>query len=59
MGRIDVMLSDDLEKQLREVVFRRKGMKRGNLKEAISEAIMLWIELGEKSKNRKEIMSSE
>mgnify|MGYP001032881650 CR=1 FL=1 len=44
MGRIDVVLPDDLEKRLREAVFRRKGMKKGNLKKAINEAVILWIE---------------
>jgi hypothetical protein len=46
MGRIDIILPEDLEKRLRETVFRRKGMKKGNLKEAINEAIILWIERG-------------
>jgi hypothetical protein len=44
MGRIDVVLPDDLERRLREAVFRRKGMKRGNLKKAVNEAIILWID---------------
>jgi len=48
MGRIDVIISDDLEKRLRETIFRRKGMKKGNITEAVSEAVMLWIERGEK-----------
>jgi hypothetical protein len=48
MGRIDVTLPDDLEERLRNTVFRRKGMKKGNLKEAINEAVVLWIENGEK-----------
>jgi len=43
-----VVLPDDLEKRLRKAVFRRKGMKRGNLKEAINEAITLWLERGRK-----------
>lgn len=47
MGRIDVILPDDLEKRLREAVYRRKGMKRGNLKEAVNEAILLWLSAGE------------
>lgn len=53
MGRIDVVLPDDLEKRLREAVYQRKGMKRGNLKSAINEAIILWIGAGGKVKNRK------
>jgi hypothetical protein len=48
MGRIDVNLPDDLEKQLRDAVFQRKGMKKGNLKKAINEAVILWIQVGEK-----------
>jgi len=52
MGRIDVTLPDDLEKRLRGAVFKRKGMKRGNLKEAVNEAIILWISAGEKVKSR-------
>jgi len=48
VGRIDVVLPDDLEKKLREAVFQRKGLKRGNIKEAMSEAVILWINEGEK-----------
>jgi len=48
MGRVDIILSDDLEKRLRETIFQRKGMKKGNITEAVSEAIILWIERGEK-----------
>jgi hypothetical protein len=48
MGRMDIILPDDLERRLREAVFRRKGMKRGNLKEAVNEAIVLWLEVGKK-----------
>jgi len=48
MGRIDIILPDDLEKRLRDAVFRRKGMRKGNLKAAINEAIVLWLDRGEK-----------
>ena len=54
LGRIEINLPDDLEKQLRETIFRRKGMKKGNLKEALSEAIILWITAGGKGKSKKE-----
>jgi hypothetical protein len=43
MGKILVALDDDLEKRFREGVFRRYGMKKGNLTNAISEAIELWL----------------
>lgn len=47
MGRIDFNLDDNLEEKFRKVVFKRKGMKKGNLGKALEEAIDLWIEKGE------------
>lgn len=44
MGRIDVILPEELESVFRETVFKRKGMKRGNMTESIEEAIQLWVE---------------
>ena len=44
MGAIKVILSDELEEQFRTEVFKSKGMKKGNLTEAIEEAIKMWIE---------------
>ena len=41
--RMDVYLTEDEEKQFRETVFKRKGMKKGNISEAIQEAVLLWI----------------
>jgi len=41
--RIDVYLDEDLEKRFKEQVFKRKGMKKGNISESIQEAILLWI----------------
>jgi hypothetical protein len=43
MGKIIIALEDDLEKRFREEVFRRHGMKKGNLSNAISNAIELWL----------------
>jgi hypothetical protein len=43
MGKILVALDDELERRFREAVFRRYGMKKGNLTTAISEAIDLWL----------------
>ena len=48
MGRVDVRLPDAIEKAFREEVFKRKGMKRGNITEAIQEAVLLWIDKKEK-----------
>jgi hypothetical protein len=41
--RIDVYLDEDLERKFKEQVFRRKGMKKGNISEAVQEAILLWV----------------
>ena len=43
MGRIDVMLPDELEKKFRDKVYKKYGMKRGNMTLAIREAIEKWI----------------
>ncbi len=43
MGRIDVILPDELEKNFRETVFKKFGMKRGNITLAIQEALEQWI----------------
>jgi hypothetical protein len=44
MGRIDIILPDELETKLRMTVGRRMGVKRGNLTEALKEAVEAWIE---------------
>jgi len=48
MGRMDIILPDELEQRFREEVFKRLGMKRGNITLAVQEAIEQWIEKGDK-----------
>jgi hypothetical protein len=43
MGAIKVILPDDLEEKFRKKVFQIYGMKKGNIKLAIEEAINEWI----------------
>ncbi|MHA2428599.1 MAG: ribbon-helix-helix domain-containing protein [Candidatus Hermodarchaeia archaeon] len=43
MGRISVMLSDELEKALRFKTIERFGGKKGDLTRAVEEAIQTWI----------------
>lgn len=43
MGRIDVILPDEMEQRFRREVFERCGMKKGNITEAIQEAVDDWI----------------
>jgi hypothetical protein len=41
--KLTVLIDDKLDEKFRETVFKQKGMRRGNLTEAIEEAIDLWI----------------
>lgn len=43
MGKMNVVLNNDLEERFRRVVFERKGMKKGNISEALEEALESWI----------------
>jgi hypothetical protein len=43
MGRLVLVISDELEQKFREEVYRRYGMKKGNLTRAVEEAIKDWI----------------
>lgn len=52
MGAIKVILSEELEQEFREEVFKKKGMKKGNLTEAIVEAITLWINDNQKKRSQ-------
>lgn len=51
MGRMYVILPDDLEEQFRKEVFNRFGMRKGNLTIAIEEAIKNWIKKGSDKKD--------
>lgn len=41
--RLNIELSKELEEKFREAVYSRYGMKKGNLKKAVEEAIEIWI----------------
>ncbi len=43
MGRINITLSDELEKKLRFEISRRLGYKKGNIQIAVEEALRDWI----------------
>ena len=44
MGKITLSIPDDLENELRKLAIKRFGLKEGYLREALIEAIRLWIE---------------
>jgi len=50
MGRINVSIPDDLEKELRRKIIERYGGRRGDLTKAVTEAVKLWIEEGKANK---------
>jgi len=43
MGRINVELSDELEKKLRIKTIERFGGRKGDLSKAVEEAIKTWV----------------
>ena len=43
MGRINVDISDELEKQLRLKTVEKFGGKKGDLSKAVQEAVRIWI----------------
>jgi len=53
MGRIDIILPDDLEEEFRAEVAKELGMRRGNLKIAIQEAIRLWIDARRRARSER------
>jgi hypothetical protein len=44
MARINLVIDDEIDKQFRMAVATRLGMKKGNIKIAIEEAMKTWIE---------------
>jgi hypothetical protein len=43
MAKINIILNDYTEERFRKAVADYKGFKKGNLSEALEEAIDLWI----------------
>jgi hypothetical protein len=43
MGRISVIIPDELEKQLRFTTIERFGGKKGDLTRAVAAAITTWV----------------
>lgn len=41
--KLTVLINDELDTKFREAVFKKKGMHRGNIVEAVEEAIADWI----------------
>jgi hypothetical protein len=50
--RLQVVLNDDTEARLRDAIYKTKGMKKGNISEAIEEAIEDWIAKNTRTKSK-------
>ena len=44
MARINLVIDDDIDNQFRMAVAKRLGMKKGNIKIAIEQAMKQWLE---------------
>ena len=43
MGKINLAIDDNIDEKFRVAVAKKKGMRKGNLTEAMEEAMKLWI----------------
>jgi hypothetical protein len=43
MGKLNIAVKKDIDDNFRREVFKRKGLKKGNIKQAVEEAMLLWI----------------
>ncbi|MBI4393170.1 MAG: hypothetical protein HY556_05135 [Euryarchaeota archaeon] len=51
--RMNIVLPSDLETEFREAIYKRKGMKKGNISEAFTEAVQLWLKTNMGAPSRK------
>ena len=46
--KMTVLIEDELDERFRRAIFEVKGLRRGNITEAVEEAIELWIKTRKK-----------
>ncbi|MGP8125041.1 MAG: hypothetical protein ACLQEQ_04125 [Nitrososphaerales archaeon] len=46
--RLNLTISEDLEKRFRAEVFKRYGLRKGDIQRAVEEAIEVWLKQGAK-----------
>lgn len=44
--RLNLTVSESLEREFRETVFKRFGLHKGDIQKAVEEALRLWITKG-------------
>lgn len=52
--KLNLVVSIELEKEFREAIFKKYGMKRGNITKAIEEAINEWMQKQESPPAKKQ-----
>ena len=52
MGRLNLSVNDDVESKFREAVYKKKGMKKGNLTQSLEEAMLMWINVPNKDERK-------
>jgi len=52
MARVNLVISDELEEKFREMVFKKYGLRKGNITKAVDDAIRLWIKTEKKRRYR-------
>lgn len=43
MATLNLMIDDKLDEDFRKTVMKRMGMKRGNIRKAVEEALRNWV----------------
>lgn len=41
-------IDDKVDKKFRDAVYKKKGMKKGNLTDSVEEAMLMWVASGKK-----------
>ncbi len=44
MGQMTFIVSDELEKKFRDRIYKKMGMRKGNMVKALEEALEDWIQ---------------
>ena len=52
-SRLDLTIDPELDKLFRDMVYKKFGMKKGNLRTALEEAIRLWLSNEKDNRGRK------
>ena len=55
MSKLNIKVRKEIDEKFREEVFNRKGMKKGNLTEAVEEAMLLWVNVLETEKDERKV----